>query len=76
MGMGIGMGMGMGTVTLSVSQDPNVMLAITACPDVLEPIRVPVLLLNHLPQVFRAIVNLASLVNSSLLAASSPSPKG
>lgn len=49
-----------------VMEGADVVLAIAAGPDVLETVRLAVLLLNHLPEVLGTIVDLARLVDALL----------
>jgi len=50
----------------SVRKVADIVFAITACSDVFESVRFSVLLLNHLPEVFRTVVHLTRFVDSAV----------
>lgn len=45
----------------------NVVFPVATCPDILEPIRLPILALNHLPQILCTIMHLTRLVDARVL---------
>lgn len=55
-----------------VWQSANIMLAIAACPDILETVRFPILALDHFSQVLGTIVGLARFVDADILSTDGP----
>lgn len=50
----------------------DIVFAVATGPHILEPVRIPVLLLNHLTEILGAIVHLARFVDANILGASRP----
>lgn len=50
----------------------DIVFAIATGPHILEPVRIPILLLNHLTEILGAVMDLARLVDANILGASRP----
>jgi hypothetical protein len=55
-----------------VVEHSDIVFAIATGPHILEPVRIPVLLLNHLTEILGAVMDLARLVDANILRASRP----